>query len=68
MFADDCKVYTRIAKTTHCVVLQDDLNSLLAWSTQWLLWFSIEKCVVREKQVLDFIISVWIVVHRFAYF
>ena len=56
MFADDCKIYTRIANTSDCVTLQDDLNSLSAWSRQWLLGFSKEKCVViRVKKALDFI-------------
>ena len=56
MFADDCKIYTRIANTSDCVTLQDDLNSLSAWSRKWLLGFSKEKCVVmRVKKALDFI-------------
>ncbi len=45
LFADDCKLYRDIKTRDDCALLQDDLDSLAAWSRDWLLRFSREKCV-----------------------
>ena len=55
LFADDCKLYRKIASRLDCHKLQEDLNQLSAWSKQWLLDLSVEKCtVVRVKPRVDF--------------
>ena len=39
-----------------CKLLQDDLNSLSAWSKQWLMKFNEDKCVVLKiRASLDYI-------------
>jgi len=43
MFADDTKIWTRIS-----VKLQNDLDSLTAWSSKWLLHFNPDKCKVMH--------------------
>ena len=58
LFADDCKVYNPIDSITDCVRLQDDLNSVSAWSRNWQLAFNKDKCVVlRIKKGIDFTYS-----------
>ncbi len=44
LFADDCKLYRDIRTRDDCALLQDDLDSLAAWSRGWLPRFSREKC------------------------
>ena len=46
MFADDTKLYHQIRIHEDCSILQDDLNSLAAWTDKWLLRFNATKCVV----------------------
>jgi len=48
MFADDTKIWTRISATTDSVKLQNDLDSLTAWSSRWLLHFNPDKCKVTH--------------------
>ena len=56
MFADDTKLYKPISNISDCHKLQQDLNSLAAWSNQWLLKFNESKCVVlRIKESFDYI-------------
>ena len=45
-FADDAKVYRNIATKDDCVKLQEDLDSLNAWTKNWLLRFNAGKCSV----------------------
>ena len=40
LFADDCVLY----KNTDCQILQDDLNSLGQWETDWQMKFNVAKC------------------------
>ena len=55
LFADDCKLYRKIKKKSDCYKLQQDLNQLSAWSNEWLLDFSVEKCsVLRVKSRVDY--------------
>ena len=45
MFADDTKIWTKIACSEDVDKLQKDLDNLSSWSTRWLLQFNPEKCV-----------------------
>ena len=44
LFADDAKIYSAIHSEDDTVSLQNDINSLVEWSTLWQLPFNIEKC------------------------
>ena len=58
LFADDCKVYKPISTVDDCVSLQDDLNSICAWTRNWQLAFNKDKCVVlRVRKNTDFTYS-----------
>jgi len=48
MFADDTKIWTKIACKEYVDKLQKDLDNLSSWSTKWLLQFNPEKCVVMH--------------------
>lgn len=55
LFADDCKVYRSIKTKDDCYALQHDLNRLSAWTQDWLLQFSVEKCsVLRVRSSINF--------------
>ena len=44
LFADDCVLYRNIKTHTDCQILQDDLNSLGQWETDWQMKFNVAKC------------------------
>ena len=44
LFADDAKIYSAIHSEDDTVSLQNDINSLVEWSTLWQLPYNIEKC------------------------
>ena len=48
IFADDTKIYRKIATENDCVELQKDLDILQEWSNKWLLSFSAKKCKVMR--------------------
>ena len=48
MFADDLKIYRTITDSNDKLMLQNDLNTLAAWSNDWLLKFNIDKCMVMH--------------------
>ena len=59
LFADDCVLYRNIKSTIDCQILQDDLNSLSQWETDWQMKINVAKChsmrVTRhlpDKQIL----------------
>ena len=59
LFADDCVLYRNIKSPIDCQILQDDLNSLSQWETNWQMKFNVAKChsmrVTRhlpDKQIL----------------
>ena len=59
LFADDCVLYRNIKSLINCQILQDDLNSLSQWGTDWQMKFNVAKChsmrVTRhlpDKQIL----------------
>ena len=44
LFADDCVLYRNIESPMDCQFLQDDLNSLAQWETDWQMKFNVAKC------------------------
>ena len=44
LFADDCFLYRNIESPMACQTLQDDLNSLAQWETDWQMKFNVAKC------------------------
>ena len=44
LFADDCVLYRNINSLTDCQILQEDLNSLAQWETNWQMKFNVAKC------------------------
>jgi len=48
MFADDTKIWTKIASHDDAVSLQQDLDRLVQWSEKWLLKFNPIKCKVMH--------------------
>ena len=44
LFADDCVLYRNIESPMDCQTLQDDLNSLAQWETDWQMKFNVAKC------------------------
>ena len=44
LFADDCVLYRNINSLTDCQILQEDLNSLAQWETDWQMQFNVAKC------------------------
>ena len=43
LFADDCVLYRNIKNPIDCQILQDDLNSLSQWETDWKMKFNVAK-------------------------
>ena len=43
LFADDCILYRNIESPMGCQILQDDLNSLAQWETDWQTKFNVAK-------------------------
>ena len=44
LFADDCVLYRNIKSPIDMQILQDDLNSLAQWVTDWQMKFNVAKC------------------------
>ena len=44
LFADDVKIYINIGDIDSFVLLQDGLNALSRWASEWKLKVSINKC------------------------
>ena len=44
LFADDCVLYRNIESPMDCQILQDDLNSIAQWETDWQMKFNVAKC------------------------
>ena len=44
LFADDCVLYRNIKFPIDCQILQDDLNSLAQWETDWQMKLNVAKC------------------------
>ena len=43
LFADDCVLYRNIKSFKDCEILQDDLNSLAQWESDWQMKFNVAK-------------------------
>ena len=57
MYADDTKIYREIRDKHDQEILQKDLDSLKAWSDQWLLKFHPKKCysiTIGKKEDNDY--------------
>ena len=44
LFADDCVLYRKIQSNSDIIKLQEDLNSLLQWESDWQMEFHPSKC------------------------
>ena len=44
LLAADCVLYMNIESPVDCQILQDDLNSLAQWETDWQMKFNVAKC------------------------
>ena len=44
LFANDCVLYRNIESPMDCQILQDDMNSLAQWETDWQMKFNVAKC------------------------
>ena len=44
LFANDCVLYRNINSPNECEILQEDLNSLARWETDWQMKFNVAKC------------------------
>ena len=58
LYADDARVFRKIKSINDCILLQKDLDSLLAWSHKWKMKFNPAKCNVisisRKSHVPNF--------------
>lgn len=63
LFADDSKCFMEIRSIDDCILLQNDLDSMLSWSNDWQMVFNPDKCkilsVTRSKnpQVFNYNIN-----------
>ena len=48
LFADDILIYKTIKTPQDHKILQDDLNSLTRWATDWMMEFNIYKCKILQ--------------------
>ena len=48
MFADDTKLFRTVKTIDDCNILQNDLNTLSQWTSDWLLSFNVDKCKVMH--------------------
>jgi hypothetical protein len=53
LFADDTKLYREIIDPDDCQEIQEDLNTLSAWSKIWLLGFNETKCIVLRLSFVE---------------
>ena len=57
-YADDTKVFFNVSNVSDCVCLQNDINSLCNWCTNWGLDLNLEKCAVisftKKKNPLNY--------------
>ena len=57
LFADDCVLYRNIHSLQDCLILQEDLTSLVQWEADWQMKFNVAKChsmrvTQHHKQIL----------------
>jgi len=46
LYADDIKLYTRIETSVDIDLMQQNLNQIYCWSTEWQMEISIAKCFI----------------------
>ena len=51
LFADDILLYKVIATPNDHHILQNDLNSLTKWASDWLMEFNIPKCNIFTNNI-----------------
>ena len=44
LFADDCVLYTNIFSHSDCEILQEGLDNLAQWESDWQMKFYVAKC------------------------
>ena len=61
LFADDLVLYRNIKFSMDCQILQDDLNNLAQWETDWQMKFSVAKChsmrVIRHPLTSKYVLT-----------
>lgn len=57
LFADDCLLYRRIVNEEDTITLQEDLNQLQVWESEWLMSFNPEKCevirITNKRRIIE---------------
>ena len=48
LFADDTKLYSEIKETADRTALQEDINKIVTWTSNWLMKLNIDKCKHME--------------------
>ena len=48
LFTDDCLIYQIVTSPADHQILQDDLDTLTAWSRTWQMEFNISKCKILQ--------------------
>ena len=51
LFADDCLLYRSVSSPSDSRALQDDLDKLTAWQTEWQMQFNPSKCYVMHMSL-----------------
>ena len=44
LFSENCVLYRNIKSPMDCLILEDDLNSLAQWKSNWHMKFNVAKC------------------------
>ena len=63
LFADDALLYKSINTMNDSVILQNDIDKLVSWSTTWQMQFNVTKChtmrIARKKEpvLMDYFID-----------
>ena len=63
LFADDTLLYLTIHNSSDCIKLQEDLNSLERWESDWQMSFHPEKCEVIHITTKKTIIHKYTLLH-----
>lgn len=57
LLADDCLLYRRIVNEEDTITLQEDLNQLQVWESEWLMSFNPEKCevirITNKRRIIE---------------
>ena len=61
LFADDTLLYLTIHNSSDCTKLQDDLNNLQKWESDWQMSFHPEKC-----EVIHITTKKYLIIHKYT--